>query len=629
MADIQRLLEIAQDLELREFVDKLTLLQERRQETNTKLIIPLVGEFSAGKTSILNALTSGKKLETAAAPTTEVIFELYFSQPEEKAIVYQPDGSFYEKSVDELKNSSLEGACLVKVFDASTRVPGSTVLVDTPGLSSPNAKHKETLIAYLPHADIILMTVDINQGVTASMLKFIEVAELAKRRIYMVITKCDEKPPAEQQAMRGYIKNNTKLPIERIICVSARDGKMDELIDLIAAIQEDKDKIVAEVIGQQIALAGRELSERVSALLASSKLSTPDLDRQIAETARMNQHTRSRINRLIGDLSRSVENVADDTIRQFNRRISASLESFGANPPQGDINELAKQSVNNVATALFINFKTSIQKELRRLCIERRNSDAAVSLPLLNEIEQLCGTWQHLPFNIDLSLPNVQLLNKTIAGGAKVLAALGTAAVVICTAGAAAPVVAAAGGSAAAVGTAIKVADTATDVASMISNQKTLKKINELSTVMQSGHRAVGPVDAQTGQAAGPLISGKKNQGFLEGLVSSITEHTHAKPQRQKLISDYITNQLQPEFRQRMLAMGEDIIAAIENTLLSESDQKCAALADSLSRLKDERESQKAEFQQKIARLESYKNTLAAALPAGTETRNYLPLQAR
>ncbi|GMO52247.1 MAG: hypothetical protein Pg6C_17700 [Treponemataceae bacterium] len=419
--------------------------------------------------------------------------------------------------------------------------------------------------------------------------------------------------------MRKYIKDNTKLAIENIVCVSARDGKIDELLHLIDAIQKDKNAIVAEVTEQRLTLAGLELAALVTDILASSKLSTDELDDRIADAKRQDAEITKRIRRLVSDLERGIERLADDAARTFDRQITNSLESLAGSPPQGDINRMTQNTVNGTAQMTLCNFKDAILRELGRLSRNRRGGEDDVRLPLLTELECLDGVWQDMPYNIDLSLPDVQHINRNIAAGVKVVGAIGIGAAVVCTMGAAAPALAAGGAAtaisgAAAVGGAIKVVDTATDIASVVSNHKMLKKIEAFSEAMQSGERAINDMDNRIGQAV-PLVSGKQ-QGFLEGLIGQITEHALAKPQRQRLISDYLS-QLRAEFRRRMEGVSEEVIAEIGQTLQAEADGKRRALEDSLTRLKDERETQKSEFEARMKRLTSYKQLLPAALPAG------------
>ena len=60
--EIDRLLEIAQNLGFEDLQKDLQWLSYRMSQANCPIVLPLVGEFSAGKTTLLNALTDNKKL---------------------------------------------------------------------------------------------------------------------------------------------------------------------------------------------------------------------------------------------------------------------------------------------------------------------------------------------------------------------------------------------------------------------------------------------------------------------------------------------------------------------------------------------------------------------------------------
>lgn len=78
MEHIEFLKEVAQELGQQNILNSLNAIQERTSQQNANLLIPLVGEFSSGKTTLLNALTDSKKLETATKPTTATIYEIHF-----------------------------------------------------------------------------------------------------------------------------------------------------------------------------------------------------------------------------------------------------------------------------------------------------------------------------------------------------------------------------------------------------------------------------------------------------------------------------------------------------------------------------------------------------------------------
>ena len=201
--DTKALIEIAEYLKSESVANELRKLDQRLQDSNVALTLPLVGEFSSGKTSLINALTDSKQLEIATKPTTATIYLLHFGQDRQYATIHRADGS--EETVEaigSLKNSELADVPLVDIYDTSTRVPRDLVLVDTPGLSSPDARHKDALIGFLPKADAILMAVDCNQQITHSLLRFVEETKLAGRKVYLIVTKCDTKPVSDQEVHR-------------------------------------------------------------------------------------------------------------------------------------------------------------------------------------------------------------------------------------------------------------------------------------------------------------------------------------------------------------------------------------------------------------------------------------------
>ncbi len=163
MNNIEKLYEIADYLGLKNIVSELKAIEARSNQENANLILPLVGEFSSGKTTLINALTDSKKLETATKPTTATIYEVHFGCESCRANVVTESGELINiDDIAELKNDQLADAQVVTVFDTSKSVPSTTILVDTPGLSSTDPTHNQTLVNFLPKADGILLVTYIN-----------------------------------------------------------------------------------------------------------------------------------------------------------------------------------------------------------------------------------------------------------------------------------------------------------------------------------------------------------------------------------------------------------------------------------------------------------------------------------
>ena len=96
MSNIDNLLSIAEDLHLEEQAKLLSLFKQRLESPNKEILIPLVGEFSSGKTSFINAILDNKNLETASKATTATIFEIRCGSDSSKQEIVDVDGNLID-----------------------------------------------------------------------------------------------------------------------------------------------------------------------------------------------------------------------------------------------------------------------------------------------------------------------------------------------------------------------------------------------------------------------------------------------------------------------------------------------------------------------------------------------------
>lgn len=57
---IEKLIEIAQILEFKDLLQELQVIKSHEDSATCPLVLPLVGEFSSGKITLINALTDNK-----------------------------------------------------------------------------------------------------------------------------------------------------------------------------------------------------------------------------------------------------------------------------------------------------------------------------------------------------------------------------------------------------------------------------------------------------------------------------------------------------------------------------------------------------------------------------------------
>ena len=623
MEHIEFLKEVAQELGQQNILNSLNAIQERASQQNANLLIPLVGEFSSGKTTLLNALTDSKKLETATKPTTATIYEIHFGCNKCEANVVLSDGQVaHFDDLGELKNDQLSDAQIVTVFDTSTKVPSSTILVDTPGLSSPVIKHRQVLVDFLPSADAILLVVDINQQVTRSLTDFIDMIKLSKRPVYIVLTKSDTKSVSEIETAKQYIANNCKLPVQQVVVVSAAKDNMSELYALLETIQKSKNEILAKVDCQRIKDLAQILVNRVDEMLTASS-SDENLDMEIRRLQLDLDKIKRNINRLIDSMASDISKDGSKISRRFE---DSMYEKLGALVAGGSANmdNDALSVINNTASLLLSEYKNNIMGILKSKVQSAQGSDSEIPVESLMSIDlseiQISG----LNYNLDLNSMGHEY-DGMIKTGVIAVAAVATVAAAVATAGAAGAAAGAAGtagtagaaGTAAAAGTAgtagaagtvattvaaskaVDIVDTATDVGSIIYTRKMMKRI------------------AKTEEFAGKAVD-KYNKiekadekGILSSMVGFATERLLSKPQRVRAVRNYVDGTLAPEFKSQMENLSQSVVNMVRGSLQNDASEMIAQKTAMLNELKEQCSEHKAEFARRKETLKQYKEKLS------------------
>lgn len=592
--NINNIIQIAGELGFSDLTAEAENVRQKLSDENSLLVLPLVGEFSSGKTSLINALTDSKKLETATKPTTATIYVIHFGCEKCCAEVTENGKKTFIDDIADLKNDTYKDAQLINVFDTSNKVPPSTVIVDTPGLSSPERKHREVLTDFLPQADGIFLTVDVNQQITKSLTDFIRETALSKRPVYLIITKCDTKAPADVAAVKEYIGKNCNIPINQIACVSAANGDLDEMYALFAKIQKDKNSIVKQVSEQRANNLAKTLAERIDQLIASTTL-----DGGIDEAVRKQKHDleslRRKIDKLVDSMATDIDDLKRNISRRFEDEMFTRLEAIATGSSQNYDAE-AVNAVNNTASLLLNDFKLSVQNILTEKARDTRNSDDSLTLRTIENLDMNGLQISGISYNIDLNSAGHEYDN-WIVNGVKVV---GTAVAVVATAGTAA----AAGGAAAAVDTAADVIDTVTDVASIQSNQKTMSRVEQFQQNYQTQRTAIENYNQNVGQQLG------QNKGIIESAVGWVTDKTMGKPQRRRAIHNYLDDTLLPQFKNEMQRISSTLVDAIKQSLCDEVQETFEQMNGALDDLKRKKQNAQQEFNNKMSKLKEYRKLL-------------------
>lgn len=611
--ELQKMTTIAQSLGFNDLMAELNVLAQRQEQENCPLILPLVGEFSSGKTTLINALTDSKKLETATKPTTATIYQIHFGSESCHATVCYEDGKQIEvKDIAVLKNDAINDAAIVDVYDTSNKVPSTTILVDTPGLSSPDPRHKQTLVDFLPQADAILLVSDINQQITRSITDFIKTMSLAKRQIFLVLTKSDTKSASGLIAAKEYISKNTEIPIAQVACVSAIKNDMSELYELFDSIQKSKGDILQRVNEQRLSNIAKEMLGRIDRLMSASS-SDKETDEAIHEQQYSLDKLNRNIDRLISDLRSDINDIETSISREFEDKVFDSLDAIVAGN-SNDFDSEAISTINSLSSLLFSDYKVQVQKRLREKAESRSQSDDAVNLRSISELDMSSYAINGLSYNLNLNTIGHEK-DGAIANGLKVAAAVATVATVASAAptalGAATGAASGAGataGAAASSASALGAADLVLDAGTILYARSKLSKMERMAKYagQASEHLTkINDADHKFGEQMGA------SKGMVESLVGFVTENMCSKPQRRRAIINYIDGTLAPQFKSELSQISNALTQAISDILHQEASTSAEQMVSALNELKSARTAKEAEFKERMAKLKDYKRELS------------------
>lgn len=183
-------------------IEKLLILLE-----NMPLIVPIVGDFSSGKSTLLNKFIGKDILEVNVKPETAVPAELYYSE-EEYDIGIDKDNN--QVKLDNVKSENIKDYLYIKRYIKSDNLKKiePIILVDMPGFDSPLENHNRAIMSYLDKGIYYLALVPVDAGtITKSMLTQIKNIVNFKKDFSIFITKTDLRSETNIKEVSEEVKN--------------------------------------------------------------------------------------------------------------------------------------------------------------------------------------------------------------------------------------------------------------------------------------------------------------------------------------------------------------------------------------------------------------------------------------
>jgi predicted GTPase len=291
---LEQFKETINDLPFENVKNELDVLENKLKSNNLNVV--LIGEFSAGKSSLINKYY-GINLPVNIEPETATIWRIIISDENKIIVKFKNSEEKEISNEEEVKQFNQKDIEVIDYYIKSEENKG-LILVDTPGLSSLDDFHKEALEEYIKEADVVLVLSDITQGLTNSTVIFLNNNTEHSQKLYLILTKSDLLSENDKQKSINYAKNKFKF-IKSVDVVNKEDiSNLKKILEEIAKEKENilKDRVnekvkklcefTIELIKEQIKLKQTATNEELEEKIKKIKKSLSEIESQIRKQKR-------------------------------------------------------------------------------------------------------------------------------------------------------------------------------------------------------------------------------------------------------------------------------------------------------------------------------------------------------
>lgn len=200
----------------RDFQSLLKRLAEDR------FYLTLAGQFSRGKSTLMNAILGMNRLPTGVVPVTSVITAISYNSRERVRIHFEGTNLIHEVPLSELSEWITEQGNpgnKRKIDMAEVQLPAEILrrgafFVDTPGLGSAVIANTQTTHRFLPQVDALVLVTSFEFPLSQEELVFLAKARELRRRIFIVINKEDLCGATHREQVLAFIRSRVAAEME-------------------------------------------------------------------------------------------------------------------------------------------------------------------------------------------------------------------------------------------------------------------------------------------------------------------------------------------------------------------------------------------------------------------------------
>lgn len=353
----------------------LDILKE--EIANTELLIPIIGEFSAGKSSLLNDFLGESILPVGLTPETELATELRYGK-ENYIVAELVDGGSEKFAIDDFETIKYRAKDFshLKAYLNNQHLKNiePMVLVDMPGFGANIANHSKAINFYIPRGVFFIVLSSVEEGgLTQSMIRRLSELDNLEREFAVIVSKGNLRSPSEVAEIVDYISEQLALNFDNNQKVASIDNlKTKELSETINRINSET--ILENLFLPQLKNSVHEIIDNIT-ISKNVKNNNQDLNEHtIRELVRSIQNIENKRESVISSLNSEYSNsVVNNCIDYVGKLLEQSQEELGSYLAKNNTDLLNSTILEIIREGLSYKLKSELQEVSSKVVMEFEN----------------------------------------------------------------------------------------------------------------------------------------------------------------------------------------------------------------------------------------------------------------
>ncbi|WQY13485.1 dynamin-like GTPase family protein [Helicobacter pylori] len=240
---LEQVLEVLKEVEIDKTECSTLLASVQKQQ----LVIPVVGNFSAGKSTLLNRFLEKSVLPTGITPETSLATELHYSANERIEAFSNNDEKtesfeLNEQSFEAIKDNATKYSYLkVYLNNEALKDSAPLVFVDMPGFDSPISSHTHAILEYLERGVHFVILTSVEEGnLTKRMVRELKNLLEFDKGLSFILSKTNLRTPSQVGEISRYIQDQIQDHLDLTTHLIRSDKDNNALLEVADKIDAEK-----------------------------------------------------------------------------------------------------------------------------------------------------------------------------------------------------------------------------------------------------------------------------------------------------------------------------------------------------------------------------------------------------